>query len=209
MKGAILVPYRDRAEHLAQFIPRMRKYAPEMDIYVIEQMGEQQAFNRGKLLNVGVLELNNTRPDISYFCFHDVDMLPISADYSFVGQPTHLARQVSQFGYKLPYNEYFGGVTMIPNDFFHHVNGFPNNLWGWGAEDDLLYRSFINRGVQVNRKNCSFKSLDHVRDVDPNKYKHNLDILNAGRDFTDGLTSCEYTCYHTQMDGYTIIKAKI
>lgn len=204
MKGCILVPYRDRAEHLMQFIPHIRAYAPELDIYVIEQM-DDLGFNRAKLLNIGFLETKG----YDYHVSHDIDMLPIEADYSFCELPTHLAGKASQFGGKLPYNEYFGGVTLIPSEYFELINGFPNNLIGWGCEDDILYRSFIQKGVVPERKMCSFKSLSHSRDLDDAAYKRNVDLLNAGRDFTDGLSSCNYTCDHIQKDGFTLITARI
>lgn len=204
MKGCILVPYRNRTEHLAQFIPHVRAYAPDLDIYVIEQL-DDLGFNRAKLLNVGFLETRQ----YDYHVHHDVDLLAIDADYGYCDNPTHLAGRLEQFGYKLPFNEYFGGVTLIPSEYFELVNGYSNNFIKWGAEDNSLYDSFIAKGVVSHRKMCRFKSLPHSRDMDDAAYKRNVDLLNAGRDFTDGLSSCEYQCYHVQMDGYVLIKAKI
>ena len=49
-KLAIIVPYRDREEHLAQFVPHMEKFLSQQDIdfklFIIEQ-GDENAFNRG------------------------------------------------------------------------------------------------------------------------------------------------------------------
>ena len=35
---------------------------------------------------------------------------------------------------------YFGGITSFSASQFRQINGFPNNFWGWGGEDDELYK---------------------------------------------------------------------
>lgn len=40
---------------------------------------------------------------------------------------------------RLPYNEFFGGVSGLTVKQFKEVNGFPNAFWGWGGEDDDLW----------------------------------------------------------------------
>ncbi len=37
---------------------------------------------------------------------------------------------------RLPYNMYFGGVSALTPLHYLKMNGFPNNYWGWGGEDD-------------------------------------------------------------------------
>lgn len=39
---------------------------------------------------------------------------------------------------RLRYSGYFGGVTALSREQFFKVNGFSNNYWGWGGEDDDL-----------------------------------------------------------------------
>ena len=102
-KLAIIVPYRDREEHLARFVPHMNEFLSERNIehkiFVIEQSNEKP-FNRGWLLNVGYKIA--VKQGYDYFCFHDVDMLPEddSCDYSWVDKPTHLSARLSKFNYK-------------------------------------------------------------------------------------------------------------
>ena len=58
-ENIILIPYRDRKEHLDYFIKHtvtlIEKYMPKSRVLVIEQK-EGKLFNRGKLLNVGFAE---------------------------------------------------------------------------------------------------------------------------------------------------------
>ena len=143
-KLAIIVPYRDREEHLARFVPHMDKFLSDKDIefkiFIVEQDNDKP-FNRGWLLNVG-FEISQ-KQGYDYFCFHDIDMLPEdeSCDYSWVDKPTHLASRLSKFKYRLVYPEYIGGVTLFNKEHFKWINGFSNKYWGWGFEDDdLLYR---------------------------------------------------------------------
>lgn len=172
-KLSIIVPYRNREEHLKEFIPFMENSellkGINFEIIVVEQE-EGKPFNRGKLLNVGVKECSSS----SYYCFHDVDMLPIISDYSTINGPTHLAAEAEQFGYKLPYDGYFGGVTLFDKRSFFEVNGFSNNYWGWGAEDDdIIFRCKVS-GIKTFRKNGRYKSLAHTREILQNLYGENL-----------------------------------
>jgi len=152
---AIIVPYRNREEHLAQFVPHMDKFLSnkkiDYKIFVVEQ-GDDRPFNRGWLINIGY-EISSQQ-GFDYFCFHDIDMLPEdeTCDYSWVDRPTHLAARLSKFKYRLVYPEYFGGVTMFNKENFKWINGFSNKYWGWGFEDDdLLYRC-RRRGVPLTEQ---------------------------------------------------------
>ena len=171
-KLSIIVPYRDREEHLSKFIPYMENTeflsGIDYEILVVEQ--DDKPFNRGKLLNVGAIESIGA----SYYCFHDVDMLPILSDYSYVEVPTHLAAEAEQFGYKLPYLGYFGGVTLFDKHNFIKINGYSNDYWGWGAEDDDIMFRCIAKEIKPSRKNGRYQSLSHEREIKQDLYSENL-----------------------------------
>ena len=175
-KISIIVPYRNREEHMKQFIPHMEKTLKSENIdfeIVIVHQADDKKFNRAKLLNVGFQE----SPDSDYYAFHDVDMLPIDSDYSFPDGPTHLATEAEQFGYKLPYDGYFGGVTLFDKESFIKINGYSNSYWGWGAEDDdVLLRCMITE-IPTYRKKCRYRSLDHTRDIEQTQYMLNIQKL--------------------------------
>jgi hypothetical protein len=147
-KLAIIVPYRNRESHLNIFVPYIEEYLDdkfEYKIFVIEQK-DNKPFNRGKLLNAGFKESGS---DFDYYCFHDVDMLPIEADYSYCEQPTHLANTVD--GEQSFYN-YFGGVTILSKLDFKIINGYSNEYWGWGFEDDDLLQRCINCNLSLDKR---------------------------------------------------------
>ena len=202
-KLAIIVPYRDRDEHLMRFLPAMESSnlleGIDYEILIVEQE-EGKPFNRGKLLNVGAIQSHTA----SYYCFHDVDMLPVVSDYSYVEVPTHLAAEAEQFGFKLPYQGYFGGVTLFDKHSFIKVNGYSNDYWGWGAEDDDIMFRCISKGVKATRKNGRYRSLSHDRKILQDLYSENLkkffELKNGGigteathkKIGSDGLTTLEY-----------------
>jgi predicted glycosyltransferase involved in capsule biosynthesis len=201
-KLAIIVPYRDREDHLKKFIPFIESCdfldGIDYEILIVEQE-EGKPFNRGKLLNVGAIQSHTA----SYYCFHDVDMLPLISDYSYVSNPTHLAGEAEQFGFKLPYQGYFGGVTLFDKHSFIKVNGYSNDYWGWGAEDDDVMFRCVAREVKASRKNGRYRSLSHERNITQDLYNENLrkffgfknglnlDTINQKID-SDGLTTLEY-----------------
>lgn len=198
-KLAVIVPYRDREEHLRVFLPHMEEYLSKQGIdstiYIVEQE-HGKPFNRAKLLNIGFLEATK---DHDYFVMHDVDMLPENVDYSYQEEPTHLAAAASQFNYSLPYDGYFGGVTMFSRNSFQKVNGYSNEYWGWGAEDDdILYRCYL-AGLKVRRQTPGvLKSLHHHRNIVENDYKKNMERIremwSKKLDWeNEGLNSCKYS----------------
>jgi hypothetical protein len=218
---SIVVPYRNREEHLAEFIPYMENLdlltGIDFEIVIVEQE-EGKPFNRGKLLNIGAVE----SPKASYYCFHDVDMLPLVSDYSSVPVPTHLAAEAEQFGFKLPYPGYFGGVTLFDKHSFIKANGYSNDYWGWGAEDDdVMFRCLVKE-IKPARKNGRYRSLSHQREILQDLYNENLrkffgfknstniDHINAKID-SDGLTTLEYEVLSEKSisDKARIIKVKI
>ncbi len=45
---------------------------------------------------------------------------------------------------RLPYTQYFGGVSSLSKEQYLKINGFPNNYWGWGGEDDDIFNRSDN-----------------------------------------------------------------
>lgn len=170
---SILVPYRDRKTHLAKFIPHIKEffsqYHPRLpfQIYVIEQV-PGKLFNRGKLMNIGY---SIAKKNCDYISIHDVDMLPEEkcCNYSYCSYPTQLATYISRWDYRLVVGNLdvrkscWGGVSIVPNDCYEMVNGFSNDYWGWGPEDQDFYHRCITNGLPFKRRDGRYYCLDHER----------------------------------------------
>lgn len=144
-KLGIIVPYRNRDRQLLIFKKTISDYLTGLGInyeLIIVEQDDAKTFNRGKLLNIGFLQAKKLKCD--YVVFHDVDMLPIDVDYSYSNYPIQLSTNFisddKSFN-RIIFDEYFGGVTLFPVDIFEVINGYSNEYWGWGYEDnDLLFR---------------------------------------------------------------------
>ncbi|KAH7957613.1 hypothetical protein HPB52_020782 [Rhipicephalus sanguineus] len=96
---AILVPYRNRTEHLKIFAYNIHKVLSRQQIdygvFVIEQ-GDSAGFNRAKLFNIGYVEATALY-DYQCFVFHDVDMVPVDDRnvYTCPEQPRHMSVNVN------------------------------------------------------------------------------------------------------------------
>ncbi len=166
-KLGIIVPYRDRYKQLVQFKTTLKNYLSKFDIdyeLIVVEQDNGNAFNRGKLLNVGFLYAKKLKCD--YVIFHDVDMLPYDVDYSYYDIPLHMATNfvTTDKFQRIVFDEYFGGVTLFPSDMFEQINGYSNKYWGWGYEDtELLHRCKLGRipldNKQINQKGGNVASL--------------------------------------------------
>lgn len=182
----IIIPFRKREDHLKQSAPILSRYGK---VYVIEQM-DKQPFNRGKLINAGYITFKN---EFNYFTAHDVDLIPEKRiDYSYSPIPCHLSAEVQHLNYFLPYETYFGGVTLMPNHLFEKVNGFPNDYWGWGGEDDQLRKRFVDMNIDVTRRPGRYLSLPHIRNIDKELRLKNKSANKEPVRWSNGLTSCQF-----------------
>ncbi|MGE0715402.1 MAG: galactosyltransferase-related protein [Alphaproteobacteria bacterium] len=158
---AIVIPYRDREAHFRELFPRLAAFLADRHpalhcrIHLIEQ-APGKPFNRGKLCNVGWTVARATHDQV---CFHDVDLVPIEADYSPVDGPTRLA----WYGVDRQHDReaYFGGVVAFPAADFERVNGFSNDFWGWGFEDTEVRRRCTAAGLDIRFRDGTYEALPH------------------------------------------------
>ncbi|XP_055589435.1 beta-1,4-N-acetylgalactosaminyltransferase bre-4-like [Uranotaenia lowii] len=195
---AIIVPYRDREQHLPVFLknmhPFLQKQQIEYGIYIVEQTSGSQ-FNRASLMNIGFAEAMKQK---SWDCmvFHDVDLLPMDDRnlYTCPDQPRHMSVAVDTFGFKLPYNTIFGGVSAMTTKQFRTVNGFSNSFWGWGGEDDDMSNRLKHVGFHIARYPINiarYTMLSHKKEkANPKRYEKL--VTGAKRYDSDGLNSLHY-----------------
>jgi len=169
MKLGVCVPYRNREAHLKEFIPRVGEYLDsqgiDYQIYFAHQV-DDKLFNRGATKNVAAEWAFKEGCD--YIVWHDIDMIPEEGcDYSFPEKhPIHIATNISQMNYELKYEEYFGGAVLFSKEQVEKTNGYSNDYWDWGMEDDDLFWRCVLEGyadtsyMDFNGKDMSYLSFN-------------------------------------------------
>lgn len=158
---AVIIPFRDREHHLAMFKKYWRWFASEgqrgsalarlrWEIYIVEQF-DAEAFNRGWNFNAGLAIAtahSSASPeiapsmDIGLACaaIQDIDYLPeAGVDYANCSVPTQLSAEIDRYDWKTPYLRSAGGIVAMSAAHWRKINGFGNDYFGWGGEDDELF----------------------------------------------------------------------
>jgi hypothetical protein len=212
-KIAIIVPYRNnpdniRKKHLDTFYSHMLKFLSgyPFKIFVIEQSDDDKLFNRGALLNIGLDIAISKKYKI--LITHDVDLLPkldilnyYITKYKF---PVHIAWQWKA---KYTFNEYFGGIVSITPKIAKIINGYPNNFWGWGGEDDSFYNRVAETIGKIGRPVIG--TITDIEHEGPTKQTINQqkkeNILNDLKKWkTNGLSNIKYHIIDKEKDKHYI-----
>ena len=138
----LVVPLRDRANHLERLIAHMRAYMQNRDFKMIINCMHQinsGFFNRARLFNNG-LKLGNISQS-RCIVVHDVDMMPQhTVNYTECTMPTQFSSEIDAYGWSMPYPESAGGVFAATYEHWMSINGMSNEFVGWGGEDDELFQ---------------------------------------------------------------------
>jgi len=208
-QNIILIPFRNREKHLNYFIqntiPLIEKFMPNTLIVIIKQE-EGKLFNRGCILNIGFKEYQNMT---KYFITHDIDINP-TKDCII----KHYNKDLNNIicGILISPCITLGGIVKISSDNIFKMNGFPNNIWGWGAEDKALENRrvffniereiiFLHHKKNINNKN--FICFDDVNDRNSLNHPKNyqlqyIDFKNLNTEqkkkeiFNSGLNNINY-----------------
>ena len=178
IRFVIIVPYRDRAQLLAEFQEQMRIVLADVDpatyrVWYLHQRdstsGAPRPFNRGAMKNIGFLVLREMYPTCYRnitLVFHDVDTVPTGAgvipDYATVpGTVKHF------YGYSYA----LGGIVSITAGDFERIDGFPN-YWAWGYEDNMLQTRAKQAGLRIDRSVFyPIGDAAHIRQVQGGRYR--------------------------------------
>jgi hypothetical protein len=199
----VVIPYRDREQHLAQLLPSLtavlREQRLRFRIVLIEQEAGQP-FNRGRLLNIG---MHVAAAATDYYCLHDVDALPIVANYACPSQPLRLVNHLvgSDGGTGQRTSHYFSGAVSIRKEQAFAANGFSNEYSGWGKEDDDFFFRLLLAGYL-----CYFDVEGTFRDlpnpkaqgaprrsvVKQNRRRRSLLLRGLADPADDGLSTVRY-----------------
>ena len=124
--------------------------------------------------------LEASKQGYNVFIFHDVDLLPGESIASYYVKnpeiPIHIARCWDRYKGE----EYLGGIISISGKNFTKLNGYPNNYWGWGGEDDELRRRVNEISLQIENpeeEDCEITDLEEMN------LQEKLQVLRENQDW--------------------------
>ena len=114
---------------------------------------------------------------------------------------------MNEFRYNLPYQELVGGAIAISKQHFIQVNGFSNNFFGWGGEDDEFYQRLAKHHLHPLRlppHQSNYVSLKHL------KQSPTYSFLSHTSHTEDGLDTLEYQILSIKyLPMYTLVKVSL
>ena len=194
-KLVLIIPFRDdsnthfRSNHLHFMlhytISYLIKQNTQFNVLLVNQ-ASGKAFNRAKLLNIGFAYANQQGMDTDCFVFHDVDLIGESKDFLYYCDkqfPLHLSAWRQNQNYTPSYKNIMGGVTTFTKKQFTEINGYSNEYWGWGAEDDDIsnrVRTFYERKTvprPENKTRYHIYQIQHEQDEGNQRNQKRVEIL--------------------------------
>ncbi|XP_076142674.1 beta-1,4-galactosyltransferase 1-like isoform X2 [Alosa pseudoharengus] len=169
-KVAVIIPFRHREFHLKYWL------------HYLHPILQRQQLDYGiYVINqlVGLI-VKDSAPPLPHLTPAAVNMQWKSGDFG-----------------RLPYMQIFGGVTAMSLKQFTKINGYPNNYWGWGGEDDDVSQRVSMRGMSISRPNGQIgrcRMIKHHKEAHnaPNPKRFNNLRLTGQTINSDGLSSLQY-----------------
>lgn len=221
MKYSIIIPYRDRGDHLEVLLPALlKKFENELFEIIVSEQNDNDNFRIACVQNIAY---NYARGDI--VIFHQVDYVPTEdVSYEVIDDPVLPARRgifldkdnkslrdINDIpaGYRNWSIEidpaFYGGVICMKRQHFEQINGFNPLYRGWGNEDEDLRERFKWAGLNVHRnEKGTFYCLYH---------EDNGNMLNKSKDiqsdFFEGRKYLIESAYKDRHIGYKNIIADV
>lgn len=221
MKYSIIIPYRDRKEHLETLLPVLfEKFKNETYEIIVSEQNNKDNFQIACVQNVAY---NYARGDI--LIFHQVDYVPSDdVSYEVTDVPVLPARRgifldkdnqsYRNFfdiptGYRKWSEEidprFYGGVICMARNHFEQINGFNPLYKGWGNEDEDLRERFVWANIPVHRNDVgTFYCLYHEDNGDMQNKS-----VDKQKDFFEGREYFLKQAYHDRHIGYKNLQADV
>lgn len=200
-----LIAYRARGiqqfrrNQLSLFIDNIHSYFSKNNIeykILICEQNDDEKFNRGKLLNIAFLESEKLFNFPKKYFHMNIDYL-FNLNRDFPLEILNFNNGFIDF-YRPPYDVLGGGCLFDPESY-NTINGFPNDLFGWGGEDWAIYNRVIKKNISIfypnNLINSGFiiENNDDKQVTDTTNNEKNMELAKRDDINTNGLSSCIYT----------------
>ena len=226
----IVLPFKDRngkyKKSLDNFLPEFIKYLDEFvidyNICIVEQLGgstdnglpkdyqiedfkSEEFFNLGRTINIGFDLYKNFIKDDDIFIFHPVDLLPVDVNY-LVDKTTRICPDFPEWTDHHK-SIYYKSMAFLVSDF-KKINGFSNNYWGWGLEDDdMLERLYINnintdlnvgKYLRLSNDGNGLSDSEHYMPLYQNNQKYLIELKSTRDCSISGLNNLSYKLISTE-----------
>ena len=196
-----LIAYRARGDQtfrrnqLFLFIENVNIYFNINNIkykIMICEQNDDEKFNRGKLLNIAYLISEKIFLFSKKYFHMNIDYL-FNLTYSFPQEILNFNDGFLHL-YKPPF-PVLGGACVFDTISYKIINGFPNDLIGWGGDDWAIY----NRIIKINLPLVDCEKVGFI--IENNEDKKVTDTTNNDKNMelakrddlnTNGLSSCIY-----------------
>ncbi len=212
----VVIPYRNRLDDLEKFkkvLPNCFAAQGVRALFVVAEQADALPFNRGKVINAAWDICLGRFSSARGFYFHDVDVWPVTPTGLYYGLPEE-NQAIHIYGIgdiqkpDIIYYSYGGTVGCLSRDAVLTTNGFPNDFWSWGAEDNVLGLRIHEKGVRIDLSHKKYRG--RTADVEENmKSERNYDhySLNVKKLHTratevveNGISNCRYRLVGDRVD---------
>ena len=196
-KVGVIFPYREqvqqnRSQQLKETLDYYTKLnKPNIDYYIIEQCNDKQ-FNRGILINAGHDILKKSNLGYENEVHHDIDVQANEEFIKYFSSDNVIGRPGTN-------NNHFGTISILPLSVMEQVNGYSNNFWGWGHEDNNLRERIIRKNIPIymaNPKKSKLKYIPHIKAPELNLKNPNMNTVKNKEKkdgYISGLADLKYT----------------
>lgn len=155
----VSIPYRGMPKSKQRMLQILESFSDDKDVQfqIVEQSEDGRRFNLGKMINVGfdLFSKASDTDDWTYF-FHPIDLFPKQGFAPYrSGAELLLQNKIDICSYNIPEKDLHYRSCSYRPDAYRKFNGYTNNFWGWGAEDD----EFFNRVRMTNLRMGHIKLL--------------------------------------------------
>lgn len=186
MKYSIIIPYRNREDHLQILLTRLQEvFKDESHEIIVSEQDDDENFQIACVENIGYQKSNG-----EIIILHQVDYYPTDdVSYEVTDQPILPARRGVFLdkdnkspreymdipaGYRKWETEidpnFYGGIICMKREHYEQINGLNPLYRGWGNEDEDLRERFVWAGIPVKRNEVgTFLCLYHEDNGDMDK----------------------------------------
>lgn len=173
----VLVSYRARGiqvfrrNQLIRFIENIKYYFSKHNIpykIVISEQNNDIIFNRGFLLNVAFLESEKLFQDKKIYFHMNADYtIDISREFPSELFEMEIEKNVGFLELYRPPHPVLGSACLFDPESYRKINGFPNDLEGWGGDDWAIYHRIQAQKIPIITKDSLCNSGFIIDEYNP------------------------------------------